>query len=245
MAKVSDNPNEAPLPNKLPPLLLTRPRKAANRFAELWRTRMGADAPIIIAPIVAICPVAHALAEGTPIFTSSHAITPDLGNGRQARAWCVGARTAEAASAQGYHPQNASGTSDDLVKQIIASGDHGPFVHYRGQESRGEVAQKLQNAGLNCAEIITYTQKGLPLEQEANDLLTKTGPILVPIFSPRSAQRLSEALRPLIIMADIQLAALSPAVAKSWSGPTPKALQIAENPNSTAMIAALEALITS
>lgn len=223
----------------MPPLLLTRPATSSARFATLWQKTMGAQSPVIIAPVTKIIPLEHKAPMGVAIFTSSNAVACVQQDGRLSHAWCVGARTAEAASVKGYQTRVASGTADDLVEAILASKDPGPFIHFRGREAHGSVTKRLQSNGLTCVEIVVYDQKPVPLSNEALTLLSRSGPVLLPLFSPRSAERLSDALRDQTIKADLYVAVLSSQVAQTWRFPSTKSMQSAQSPNAEAMIETL------
>ena len=194
---------------------------------------------MIIAPVTEIRPVPFERVEATPVFTSVNAISRVPQVGKHVTAWCVGARSAEAASSQGYRARHADGSADDLVAAILGAGDPGPFVHYRGEETRGDVAARLRDAGLYCNEVVVYAQGELPLTAEALDLLARPGPVLVPLFSPRSAERLAEAIAGHAIEAELSLVAMSDAVAAAWRGPGLSEMRISDNPTAVAMLDAL------
>lgn len=228
-----------------PLLLLTRPTEASASFAADWTHRMGSKARVLIAPIFAITAVSHQAPHGTAIFTSAHAPPLVKQKGRPAHAWCVGARTAEAASKAGYHPKTAHGSAQDLIEKIVLSDDPGPFVHFRGRETRQNITQSLRQTGRTCDEVIVYSQDSLPLSTQARIALENPGTLLLPLFSPRSAERLSTALNPLTIRAHLKFATLSPAVLAAWSGPNPQEFSIAKRPDRTAMLEALETLAST
>lgn len=226
-----------------PPLLLTRPEAASARFADQWRARMGPEAPVVIAPVLAleILPGAPALdGYAGAVFTSETGVAALGAEGRGLRAWCVGPHTAAAARAMGFDARAAEGDAESLVATVIASGERGPFLHLRGREARGEVAPRLQAAGIACDEVVVYAQRPRPLSPEAKALLAGEGPVLVPLFSTNSATRLgAEAAGG---RAPLLLAAISDVVAGVWSGPAPRRIEVAERPDAPAMIAALARL---
>lgn len=225
----------------VPPLLLTRPAEASARFSKLWRKDFP-EASVVIAPVTEILPVPHVTRDDTPIFTSSWAPNFIRCKGQNITAWCVGARTAEVAKAQGFSPKIADGTAESLVTEIIASGEKGAFIHYRGRETRGEVTRRLSEAGLSCSETIVYEQKATPISEEGRALLMSPGPVLIPIFSPRSAQRLAKAIEGAQLRAHLYIAAMSSAVAQAWEGPEPECVFVADRPEVGMMIKALHSL---
>ncbi len=206
---------------------------------------MGQDAPVIISPVVAIERVAQAVPlDGIEalIFTSENAVIAVAGAGHGLPAWCVGDRTALAASEAGYNAKSAGGSAEDLTNAIIASKARGRLLHLRGQEAHGDVAATLQAAGIACDEVILYRQVAQPLSQRALDILAQPEPVLLPLFSPNSARHLAEAMRGQDISAALFIAAMSRNVALAWNGVAPARVQTAKHPDATAMLSALKAL---
>ncbi|MCX7643695.1 MAG: uroporphyrinogen-III synthase [Rhodobacteraceae bacterium] len=226
----------------VPPLLLTRPRAASERFAEAWRAAAGAGAVVLIAPVTEIVPL-----PGAPdpsgysgvVFASQNAVAALGAPARPVPAWCVGTRTAAAARAAGWAAEAAEGDADALVAMVAAAGARGPLLFARGRESHGEVAARLRAAGIACDEAVVYDQRPAPLGPEARALLGGTATVLVPLFSAGSARRLAAALAGLRVRAPLRVAALSGAVAEAWSGPAPDRLAVAGAPDAEAMIRAL------
>jgi uroporphyrinogen-III synthase len=209
---------------------------------------MGAAAPVLIAPVTEIrkAPGAPGLeAHAGAIFTSVNGVGALGVEGRGRRAWCGGERTAAAAREAGFDAVAAGGDAEALVAAVIASGERGPFLHARGREARGEVATRLRAAGIGCVEAVVYDQVALPLTAEAQALLAREAPVLVPLFSPMSAARLAAALADIPLRAPLLVAAMSPAVAAAWTGPAPLRLAVARRPDSTAMLDALKGLTAS
>ena len=230
---------------ELPPLLLTRPAAASARFAEAWHATMGADAPVVVSPVVEIVPRPGAADLGGYaglVFASENAVAALGPAPGPVVAWCVGARTAEAAAAAGYDARSADGDAGALVALVSASGTAGPLLFARGRESRGDVAARLSEAGIRCEEAVVYDQRDAPLTPTALRLLAGTGAVLVPLFSINSARRLAHALRGEDVRARLRIVAMSPAVAEAWSGPSPAVLRVAGRPDGRAMIGALGAL---
>ncbi len=221
-----------------PTLLLTRPRPQSERFAALCAARIGTGARIVISPVLEIRPRGGAVdlaGIAALVLTSENAVHALSGRAGLAglAAWCVGARTAEAARAAGMRAVSADGNADDLVAMLAARRPAGPLLHARGAETRGGVAARLSALGIETREAVVYDQVPRALDREARALLTGDAPVVLPVFSPRSAALLGEAARnaaaPLIVVA------LSKAVAEAWSGPAPKRLEIAERPDAGGM----------
>ena len=229
----------------LPPLLLTRPAAACARFAGAWREAMGCAAPVVISPVVEIVArpgAADPAGYAGVVFASENAVAALGAAPRPLVAWCVGDRTAEAAAEAGYDARSADGDAGALVALIAASGADGPLLFARGRESRGDVGARLSQVGIRCDEAVVYDQRDVPLSGEALGLLAGTGRVLVPLFSANSARRLARCLDGADVRARLRIAAISPAVAAAWTGPSAEAMRIAERPGATAMIGALRAL---
>lgn len=220
-------------------LLLTRPETQARRFADQVRAALGEKLPIVISPILAIVPkgdLPPLAGFSALIFTSENAVRiaaqqADLA-GR--RAYCVGARTAEAARALGMDTLSADGDADALVALIWRENPNGKLLHLRGHDTRGAVAERLNLAGIEteCTEI--YRQDPRALSGEARALLNDGGRVILPLFSPRSAR-----------LAGVEIAgarsyvhaiALSPAVARSWAAAGGGEADICARPDAAAML---------
>jgi uroporphyrinogen-III synthase len=160
-------------------------------------------------------------------------------------AWCVGDRTAQAARKAGYGARSAAGDAAALVAAILAEAPPGPLLHARGEDSRGAVADRLTAAGLPTAEALVYAQRPAALSDEARRLLGGADPILVPLFSPRSAEIFAAALADIPRPAPLWVAALSPAVADAAAPLSPARMAIAGAPDADALLQAAEGLIAA
>lgn len=231
-----------------PRVLLTRPAAQSDRFAADLRARLpGAD--ITISPLLAPEYLRPALPEGphaAVIFTSETGVAAAKGlDGLPNLAWCVGERTAAAAQAAGFRTVTGGGDAALLVQAMIqamrdAPPPAGRLIHLRGREARGDVAQRLWDAGLPCDEAVVYAQQAQPLSPRAQMLLEDSLPIIVPLFSPRSALVFAKRARG--ARAPLWIAALSPAVAKAC--PPAARTEIAARTDAAAMCDAVERLAT-
>ncbi|TJZ90447.1 uroporphyrinogen-III synthase [Paracoccus gahaiensis] len=219
-------------PDPRPPLLLTRPLPDSQRFA----ARMDGW-PAVISPILRIVAVDHdpAPLHEAPglVFTSAHAVGA-AGPGRGRPALCVGGRTAHAARAAGFAVTEGPGNAAGLGPLIAASPV--PLIHPHGRH----LAHPLPVPG-----IVVYDQQPLPLTRQARDLLAGGAPVIVPVFSPRSARLLGQAVgadqapHPPSAPAPLWLVAISPAAAAAWAGPAPARCLLAAQPTTAAMEAAI------
>ncbi|MFC0199461.1 uroporphyrinogen-III synthase [Paracoccus rhizosphaerae] len=210
-----------------PPLLLTRPQADAERFAASmpgWRC--------VISPILAILPVEHDAARlrDAPglVFTSAHAVA-SAGAGRGRPAICVGGHTAGVAQAAGFAVTAGGGTADSLLPLIAAA--RVPLIHPHGRH----LAKVLPVPGM-----VVYDQAPQPLSRTAQRLLARETPVILPVFSPRSAQLLSAQASG--ARAPLWLAAISAAAARAFDQPSDRCI-VALAPSAEGMRAAITGLL--
>ena len=224
-------------PDGPPVLLLTRPEAASRRFAAEVRALAPGDWRAVIAPLLRIVPLADPAApEGVPVFTSAHAV-PFAGPGGGAPAWCVGPRTAEAARRAGWTPREGGGDVESLLGAIL-SAPPAPVVHLRGVHTRGRLAARLRAAGRPASERVVYDQVARPLTDAARGALAGAAPVIAPVFSPRSAALLAEAVgNPAAPFRVIAVSAAAAEPLRRWSP------VVAARPDGPAMAEATAALL--
>lgn len=185
-----------------PTLLLTRPEPDSRRFAALLP-----EFSVVISPILRIVPAPHdaARVQSAPglVFTSAHAVT-FAGRGEGRLALCVGGRTASVARDAGFSVREGGGTAESLMPLIAAA--EVPLLHPRGRH----VAQELP-----VESVIIYDQIACPLSDDAQHLLAGAAPVILPLFSPRSARLLSAAMGR--ARAPLWIAAISRAARAGWT----------------------------
>lgn len=227
-----------------PTVILTRPREASKRFAVRLASEIGDRATILIAPILAIEPVPQQRDYSeyrTLVFTSSNAIgaiaEPDKLKGRWA--YCVGDQTAEAALHEGFRAVSAGGDVEALIERLLADRPPGPWLHLAGTHRRGNLSERLSEAGHATDLAVVYRQEARPLEIGARDLVRQREAVL-PVFSPRSAALLAAALpadaRPQRVVA------ISEAAAAVWTGRA-FSIHVAPSPTAEAMAQAILSVI--
>lgn len=224
-----------------PPLLLTRPEPQARRFAAEMRARFGADWPVVIAPILRIEPVPAELpAADWRVFTSENAVAAHgAGCGP---AYCVGERTAVAARAAGFEVAVTEPDAARLIPRLIALRPAGRGLVLRGRHAAAEIAERLNSAGIETGSAILYDQIACPLTAEAQALLAGNAPVLLPLFSPRSARLVAEAAQG--AGAPLWIAPISAAARLAFAAPAARA-EVAETPDAPGVLAALGRLIGS
>ncbi|OUD09728.1 hypothetical protein BVC71_07800 [Marivivens niveibacter] len=215
-------------------LLLTRPRLDSERFLDAVTNDYG---PIksVISPVMEIIPLEVSLPDcDEVILTSANGArqAARLGVPHGTRAWCVGNRTAQVAKQAGLDPISAGKDADALVN-LISSEQTRRLCHLRGTHARGDVAQRLTQLGKNCAEAICYDQRACPPDPDALDAVSGTDPVVLPLFSPRSA-----VLIPAIVNAPVHAIAMSHAVAAELADLGVDTVVVADRPDFDSMVAA-------
>ncbi|MDT8857562.1 uroporphyrinogen-III synthase [Paracoccaceae bacterium Fryx2] len=244
---------QSPAPT-LPAILLTRPAEQGDRFAAALRARFGDSLRCVAAPMLVPRYFAPALPQ-TPvdalIFTSETGVaafarlSADPVLARITRAWCVGDRTAKAARDCGLTAISAKGDADALLEAIVAAGETGPLLHLRGAEVRGDLAGMLTARGIPTDQAVVYAQESAALTPDALHLLRQGAPVVVPLFSPRSASLFTAAAQQAGTSAPLWVAALSPTVAEAAGGLQPARMVTAGRPDSDAMQEAVALLIAA
>lgn len=233
-----------------PLLILTRPAYAATRFAEEARVRLGADLPVLIAPLMAPVFFRPTLSGGVPegvIFTSETGVAglSALVDWR-VKAICVGPLTAKVAQANGWPATAIGGDAERLLAALTAQRPKGHWIHARGRDAAGALASRLAETGMAITEAVVYAQEPRPMPADLRAVFQGETPLLLPIFSPRSGRLLIEALGDLrSVTAPLYISAISPAAAATVSGLAASSIEIAASPDGPGMLDALERLTAS
>jgi uroporphyrinogen-III synthase len=216
-----------------PTILLTRPEAQSVDLAA--RLRAQIDVPILVSPILEIAPVPFTLPI-TPRFlvlTSVHAAEAARAAGLAAcPAFCVGDRTAEAARAAGLLPRSAAGDAGALLALLKDAAPQGPGLYLRGRHAATDLEHELVRAGIDTHSVIAYDQLPRALTVEARALLHDAAPVILPVFSPRSARLLSAQAQE--ATAPLDLIPISAKAAAAWEGP-PASITIAAAPDGPSM----------
>jgi uroporphyrinogen-III synthase len=172
-----------------PDVILTRPLRASSLLADRL-TQTGLFGRICISPLIstAINDVTVDVSDvDGVIFTSANAAN-SVG-GHKKTAWCVGDSTARAARDKGWLAKSVDGDVETLFRRIVAEGQGQRLIHLRGDHSLGDLAPRLSNAGIYARELITYRQLTHDLTSEAKQRLSREKPVIVPLYSPRTARQ--------------------------------------------------------
>ena len=227
-----------------PVILLTRPAPEAARFADALRARLvplrGKAAQIVRAPLLQAEP-GDTLPDMGPvaglIFTSRSAVRAYTALKGPARpCYCVGDATAALARDAGLAAISAAGSAQDLIARIKRDRPAGRWLYLRGADIRVDLVSALSAEGILVDQHVIYRQIALPLPASAQALLRGDGPVILPVFSPRSAKLLRPLVNP---MSAHYIVGISDGVAQVFSSWPPNRLSIAAHPDAESMVDAV------
>jgi len=213
-----------------PVLILTRPEPEARAFLADCEARIGTDIVSVVSPIIDIVPVSARVdldRYETVIVTSGNAVLHAPGPLSDRTVATVGQRTAELAAASGAEATCLGLTVDGFIENAKLL--RGPAIHIRGRHTRGALAQRASEKGVEVDEVVVYDQVDKPLSDGAREALL-SGRAIVPVFSPRSAALVSA--NP--AAPSTRVLAISPAAAAAWA--SDGQVQIARHPDRDAML---------
>ena len=225
---------------------MTRPLAASQRFVGSLDADLISHCEVIYSPLVKIEYLSKPLRlDGVAgvIFTSLHGVhaAHHAANRGLYPAYCVGPATTQAAVESGWQARQVGEDAASLTDGLITEKPDGPLLHIRGEHARGDIAQTLTRHGLNCDEIVMYSQLAHPFSSEAIAVMHSEGVIVAPVFSPRTASlfRQSAIDRPFHIVA------MSKAIAEQLDGITDWTVLTAPKPDAYEMRALVEKLLHS
>ena len=232
LSNMTDNASDT-----MPEIIITRPKKEAHVFNDHILSRLP-GVKIIISPLITIkftnLNVDLTSFDGI-IFTSSNGIEAieNLSVPQNMPCFAVGPKTAKRASGLGFLTSHGQGNADDLISLILSRSSVGRLLHISGEHTRGNISTQLTQAGHSCERIVAYKQEPLSLTNEALDAFEGGKPLILPLFSPRTAQLLITQSVP---FEHSHMIALSNAVAKPFRGCNLSSLTVAKAPNSESML---------
>ena len=197
------------------PILLTRAQSQSLRFAGELSAHLP-DSQIVISPLMApemINPPRPTGPFSAVIFTSETGVLAAHMDHLPKRAFCVGQRTADAATVAGFSPQVAQGDWRNLYDLILAEKISGRLLFLHAQEAAPDLANALNMAGIETVSIAVYRQKAQELSAPARDLLCQSAAVIIPLFSARSAALFCQEYIRTQARAPLYIAALSDQVA--------------------------------
>jgi uroporphyrinogen-III synthase len=236
------------------PVIMTRPADQGRRFADRLVELAGDRIRLVHSPLLAprfFSPVLPDLGFVAVIFTSQTAVTAVAQHVLRDKilprlAFCVGDQTANAARVAGFDAISAHGDGDQLVAEIKRCGMRGPFLHLRGHDVRGEIAKRLCSAGIETHDAVVYVQEAQPLVPAAEAVFADDTPVIIPLFSPRTAQILVQQMSKITIRSPVFTVSISQAVSAEWKDQSRQRDDLASAPNQDAMMAAFsDALVAA
>lgn len=228
-----------------PVILLTRPEASSRRMAAILTARFGDRVDLCLSPLMNIVLDARLPnLDGirTLIFTSANGVAAYLAaqGPKTLPCYTVGDATAHTAQEAGLRATSAGGDAEALIARIMADNAPGPMLHLRGAHARGDIAERLSAQGCPVSQAIVYHQHAQPLSDQAASLLLGDRPVILPLFSPRSATLLANAT----ITAPVFVVAMSSNVADSVRFPVEHSV-IAPHPDFENVTEAIEGLLVS
>ena len=176
-------------------ILLTRPHDQALRFSEDLVSLGVISKNILVDPITKIEGV-DVLYNFSPVrgllITSANAVAylPAALVGSKLPTFCVGEATTRAALKQGLMAQNLAKTAQGLYNVLSSRFLEGRLLHLRGTHTTLDFEAYFWDTPIEVQNLIIYQQIAQDLQPETYTLLQGMVPIVLPIFSPRSAELL-------------------------------------------------------
>lgn len=170
------------------------------------------------------------------IFSSGNGVrfAPD-GAGRVA--YCVGSATTQAAQDRGWAARQSGDTAEALARELVQNPPVQRLIYLSGTHTRGNILGRLRAAGADVHRVALYDQRTCDLTDAARRALGGDRPVLVPLFSPRTATHFfaqSPALERAVLLG------LSDAVAACAPRRLRESVIVSAAPNAHAMIKALQ-----
>ncbi len=215
-------------------LVLTRPALSASQMLTQIETDLGYKVPVVLSPILNIVPTGDwpdLSGIDVVIVTSVHAIQGSL---QGKRVFCVGTRTAEAVTQAGGEVRHCALDAAALLAWMDTQPDLGVVLYLRGSHVATDFPAALSHRSVNARSAQTYRQEDLPLTNAARHVLEGERPAILPLFSPRSARLVGQAVA--TIGPDVHVIAISDAVAEVWRSETGGSSEVATEPTGSEMV---------
>jgi len=126
------------------------------------------------------------------------------------------------------------------VTALLADAPSQHVMHLSGVHTRGAVAERLQEKGLDVVRHAIYDQVLEPLTDAALAVLESGVRVLVPLFSPRTAQHFAGQCKN---ANGVEIIALSHAVAEKLDGLAEAKIIVADHPDASGMMRSIEKLM--
>jgi uroporphyrinogen-III synthase len=174
------------------------------------------------------------------IFTSANGLrAAKKHNLINKKCFVVGANTKKIAVSFGYDVLGFSKDQENLLKLIKSKKPTESMVHIRGKHTVGNLCDALKRNQFSCLDIIGYNQEPLKIKKQNLQKIQSGRPVVLPIFSPRSAELLQSNLD----LTGFNVIAISEAVAKIVTGVELGELVISKKPDLNSMQEATLAIL--
>ncbi len=211
-------------------LLLTRPEPQSKSFLVECEALLGRRVPVVVSPLLEIVPrgnLADLSRFATIAVTSGNAVRCLADSLAGRRVVTVGIKTCELARSFGAM---ATCLGDSVAAFLDeASEIVGPVVYGRGVHTRGDLAAGLRSLGIEVEEAVLYDQVARALSPAARALIVGDEPVVLPLFSPRTADLMSQ----YEVTAPLKVVAMSDAVREAWGRDGD--VEVADEPTARAM----------
>ena len=155
------------------------------------------------------------------------------------KCFVVGANTKKIAVSFGYDVLGFSKDQENLLKLIKSKKPTESMVHIRGKHTVGNLCDALKRNQFSCLDIIGYNQEPLKIKKQNLQKIHSGRPVILPIFSSRSAELLQSNLD----LTGFNVIAISEAVAKIVTGVELGELVISKKPDLNSMQEATLAIL--
>ena len=223
-------------------LLLTRPLDGNERFC-LKIKHLLYSCEILDNPIQRIDflpSLSKVNKNSVLIFTSANGLrAAKKHNLINKKCFVVGANTKKIAVSFGYDVLGFSKDQENLLKLIKSKKPTESMVHIRGKHTVGNLCDALKRNQFSCLDIIGYNQEPLKIKKQNLQKIHSGRPVILPIFSSRSAELLQSNLD----LTGFNVIAISEAVAKIVTGVELGELVISKKPDLNSMQEATLAIL--
>ena len=174
------------------------------------------------------------------IFTSANGLrAAKKHNLINKKCFVVGENTKKIAISFGYDVLGFSKDQENLLKLIKSKKPTESMVHIRGKHTVGNLCDALKRNQFSCLDIIGYNQEPLKIKKQNLQKIHSGRPVILPIFSSRSAELLQSNLD----LTGFNVIAISEAVAKIVTGVELGELVISKKPDLNSMQEATLAIL--
>ena len=174
------------------------------------------------------------------IFTSANGLrAAKKHNLINKKCFVVGENTKKIAISFGYDVLGFSKDQENLLKLIKSKKPTESMVHIRGKHTVGNLCDALKRNQFSCLDIIGYNQEPLKIKKQNLQKIHSGRPVILPIFSSRSAELLQSNLD----LTGFNVIAISEAVAKIVTGVELGELVISKKPDLSSMQEATLAIL--